>query len=189
LQFRRWEKKRKRFGEEQGDAAIAIADLFEANPDNFTCGHDGVEIAGAVIGNAGRKNFAFEFRSEERGALQIFNGVEERIESTTADGNTLPARGESGEGALLDGFDFTAKASEAFAANLLENFGVAPFLMLAARAEFAFEKFAATVECAKSGVYRGRLKGVARGQFMSGEWAVGTGVAAKNFPERIVGGG
>ena len=46
LQFERWEKKRKRVGEEQGDAAIAIADLFEANPDNFTCGHDGVEIAG-----------------------------------------------------------------------------------------------------------------------------------------------
>jgi hypothetical protein len=120
--------------------------------------------------------------------LQIFDGVEKRIESTTTNGDTLPTSGESDEGALLDGFDFTAKASQAFAANLLENFGVAPFLMLAARAEFAFEKFAATVECAKSGVYRGRLKGVARGQFMSGEWAVGTGVTAENFASWIVGG-
>src|SRR5580704_8647154 len=69
LQFRRREKKRKRFGEEEGDAAVTIADLFEANPDNFSGGHYGVEIAGAVISNAGGKNFAFEFRSEERGAL------------------------------------------------------------------------------------------------------------------------
>jgi len=69
LQFGRREKKRKRFGEEEGDAAIAIADLFEANPDNFSGGHYGVEIAGAVIGDAGRENFAFEFGSEERGAL------------------------------------------------------------------------------------------------------------------------
>ena len=63
--------------------------------------------------------------------MQIFDGVEKRIESAATNGDTLPARGKSGEGALLDGFDFTAKASEAFAANLLKNFRVAPFLMLA----------------------------------------------------------
>ncbi len=162
--------------------------MFEANPDNFSGGHYGVEIAGAVIGDAGRENFAFEFRSEERGALQIFNGVEERVESATTNGDTLPTCGESGEGTLLDGFDFTAKTSEAFAANLLENFGIAPFLMQATGAEFAFEKFAATVERAKGGVYRGGLKSVACGKFLGGEWAVSAGVAAKNFAERVVGG-
>jgi hypothetical protein len=188
LQFGRREKKRKRFGEEEGDAAIAIADLFEADPDNFTSGHDGVEIAGTVIGNTGGENFAFKFGGEEGGALQIFYGVEERIETATANRDTLPTRGESGEGALLDGFDFAAKASEAFAANLLENFGVAPLLVLAAGAEFTFKKFAAAVERAKSGVCCGGLKSIAGGEFLGGEWAVGAGVAAKDFAERMVGG-
>lgn len=98
----------------------------------------------------------------------------------------MPTRGESGEGAPLDGFDFTAKTSEAFAANLLENFRVAPFLMLAAWTEFTFEEFAAAVERAKGVVYRGGLKGVACGEFLSGEWTVSAGVAAKNFAERVV---
>ena len=43
------------------------------------------------------------------------------------------------------------------------------------------------MECAKSGVYRGGLKRVACGEFLSGEWSVRAGVAAKDFAEWIVG--
>ena len=183
------EKRGKRFGEIERDAAVAIADLFEADPDDFTGGHDGVEIAGAIVGDARGENFAFEFGDEKRGALEIFDGVEKRVEATAARGDSLPARGEAREGALLDGFDFAAEAGEALAANLLEDFGVAPFLMLAARAEFAFEEFSFAVKRAKNGVDLRGLQCVARGEFLRGEWAVGARVAADEFAERIFAGG
>ncbi len=115
--------------------------MFEADPDDFAGGHDGVEIAGAVVGDARGEDFAFEFGDEERGALKIFDGVEKCVEASAARGNSLPARGEAREGALLDRFDFAAKASEAFTTNLLQDFGIAPFLMLTARAKFAFQQF------------------------------------------------
>ena len=86
--------------------------------------------------------------SETRSAepLQDFDGIEERIEAAATGGDSLPACGEARERALLDGFDFAAEACEALAANLLEDFGIAPLLMLAARAEFAFEEFSFAVE-------------------------------------------
>ena len=152
LYFGGRKKSGKRFGEVEGDAAVAIADLFEADPDDFAGGHDGVEIGGAIVGDARGENFAFEFGNEQRGALKIFDGVEKRVEAAATRGDSLPACGEAREGALLDGFDFTAQASEALAANLLEDFGVAPFLMLAARAEFAFQQFSLAVQAAKDGV-------------------------------------
>ena len=132
-------KSGKRFGEIERDAAVAIANLFEADPDDLAGGHDGVEIAGAIVGDARGENFALEFGDEQRGALKIFDGVEKRVEAAAARGDSLPACGEAREGALLDGFDFAAEASEALAANLLQDFGIAPLLMLAARAKFAFE--------------------------------------------------
>jgi hypothetical protein len=82
--------------------------------------------------------------------LQIFYGVEKRVEAAAAGRDSLPACGEAREGALLDRFDFATEAREAFAANLLEDFGVAPLLVLAARAEFAFEKFSLSVESAEN---------------------------------------
>ena len=129
----------KRFGEIERDAAVAVANLFKADPDDFASGHDGVEICGAIVGDARGENFALEFRDEQSGALEIFYGVEKRVEAAATRGDSLPAGGEAREGALLDGFDFAAQASEALAANLLEDFGVAPFLVQTARTEFAFE--------------------------------------------------
>jgi len=171
-------KSGKRLGEVEGDAAVAIADLFEADPDDFACGHDGVEIGGAIVGDARGKNFAFEFGNEQSRALKIFDGVEKRVEAAAARGDSLPACGEASEGALLDGFDFTSQASEALAADLLEDFGVAPFLVLAARAEFAFQQFSFGVQAAEDCVHLSRLQGVTRGEFLRGEWAVRARVPA-----------
>ena len=148
-----------------------------------------VEIAAAIVGDARGENFAFEFGDEKRGALQIFDGVEKRVETAAASGDSLPARGETREGALLDGFDFAAQAREALAANLLQDFGVAPFLVLSARAEFAFEQFSLAVKRAKDCIDLRRLKGVARGEFLRGEGAVGARVAADEFAERVFAGG
>src|SRR6202012_2782620 len=122
------------------------------DPDDFACGHYGVEIGVAIIGDARGQNFALEFGDEERGTLEIFDRVEKCVDAAAPRGDSLPTRGEAREGALLDGFDFAAKTGEALAANLLEDFGVAPLLMLTARTELAFEQFSLSVECAEHGV-------------------------------------
>ena len=152
LNFGGRKKRGKSFGEIERDASVAVADLFETDPDDFAGGHHGIEIAGAIVGDARGKNFAFEFGNEQGRALKIFDGVEKRVEAAAARGDSLPACGEASEGALLDGFDFTSQASEALAADLLEDFGVAPFLMLAARAKLTFEEFSFAVKRAKNGV-------------------------------------
>ena len=130
LEFGGRQKSGKRFREVERDAAVAIADLFEADPDDFAGSHHRVEIAGAIVGDARGKNFAFQFGDEQRSALEIFHGVEKRVEAAAARRDALPARGEARKRALLDGFDFATQTREALAANLLQNFGVAPFPML-----------------------------------------------------------
>ena len=189
LEFGGREKRGERVGEVERNAAVAIADLFEADPDDFASGHDGVEICGAIVGDARGENFALEFRDEQSGALEIFYGVEKRVEAAASCGDALPARGEAREGALLDGFDFAAQASEALAANLLEDFGVAPLLMLAARSKFSFQQFSFAVQAAKNDVDLRRLQRVARGEFLRGEWAVSSRVTTDEFAERILAGG
>ena len=52
---------------------------------------------------------------------------------------SLPVGEEAGEGVLLDRFDFAAQLGERFAADLAEDFGVAPFAMETAGTEAAFE--------------------------------------------------
>ncbi len=90
---------------------------------------------------------------------------------------------------MLDGFDFAAKAGEALAANLLQDFRVAPFLMLAARAKFAFEQFSFSMKGTENDVDLSRLQGVARREFLRGEGAVGACVAANEFAKWIFAGG
>ena len=116
MKFGRRQECGKRFGEIERDAAVAVADLFEADPDDFACGHNGVEIGRAIVGDTRGKNFALEFGDEEGTALEIFDGVEESIEAAAASGDSLPACGEASDCALLDGFDLAAEAGEALAA-------------------------------------------------------------------------
>ncbi len=43
-------------GEEEGDAAVALAERLDAGPCDFAGGDEGVEVAGCVVGNAGRED-------------------------------------------------------------------------------------------------------------------------------------
>ena len=93
----------------------------------------------------------------------------------------LPVGEEAGERVLLDGFDFAAQTGERFAANLAEDFCVAPLAMKAAGTEAAFEDAAFSGELAQRVFDDCGVEGEALGNFAQREGAVGAGVAADEF--------
>ena len=93
----------------------------------------------AIIGETRGKNFTFEFGSEQREALKIFHGVQQRIGPAAAYRHALPSRRQSRERALF-------QTRQALPANLLQHFRIAPLAVRAARTEFAFEQFAEPVQ-------------------------------------------
>jgi hypothetical protein len=75
--------------------------------------------------------------------LQILNGIEQciKMRRATAAGRkqALPMGEETGKRVLLDGLDFAAELGERLAANLAQDFRIAPLAMKSAGAEAAFE--------------------------------------------------
>ena len=71
-------------GEEEGDAAIALADGFDAGPGHFTRGDERVKACRIVVGDAGGQDGRLEKRCGEGRALQVFDGVEKRVEMGVA---------------------------------------------------------------------------------------------------------
>ena len=75
LQFRWQQKVWKRLSKIESDSPVAIADLLQSNPNNFAGSHHRIEIASLIIGDTRRKDFAFQFGNQQRGALQVLHGV------------------------------------------------------------------------------------------------------------------
>ena len=144
-------------GQIERDAAIAIAELLEADPHHFAGGHQRVEIGGAVIEHARRQDLALQIGGGQRRALQNLDGVEQGVEAAAWDSDAVPAGEQAAEGVLFGGFDLAAQAGERLAADLLQHLGVAPFAMHALGTELAFEQLAIGVQAAQDGLdLRGR---------------------------------
>ena len=66
-------------GEVQRDAAVALAERLDADPDDFAGRHDRVEIRRVVDVEARRQDLGLEDRRRQRRALQLLDGVEQRV--------------------------------------------------------------------------------------------------------------
>ena len=124
-------------GEEESDAAVALANGLNAGPGDFAGGDQRVEAGRSVVGDARGQDGRLEERCGERRALQAFNGVEQgvemRVPAVPRRKQALPVGEEAGQRVLFDGLDFAAKLGQGLAADLAEDFRVAPLAMRAAR--------------------------------------------------------
>ena len=84
---------------------------------------------------------------------------------------------EAGQGVLLDRLDFAAEFGERLAANLAEDFGVAPLAMKAAGTESALENAAFVGKLAERIFNHCGIERKAFGGLAQGEWAVGAGIS------------
>ena len=78
-------------GEVQRDAAVALAERLDADPDDFAGRRDRVEIRRIVAVDPRRQDLGLEDRRGQRRALQLLDGVEQRIERRAA-ASPRPAR-------------------------------------------------------------------------------------------------
>ena len=138
--FRR-QQQRQGFGQVQSHAAVALANRFDAEPNNFAGSDQGIEIAGTIVADARWENFPLELGSQNRDALHRFDNIEQRVEPFAWHAYALPPKRKARERTLLDRFDFPAQARQTFAAYLLQHVRIAPLTMPTIRAEFAFQQF------------------------------------------------
>jgi len=64
------------------DAAVARAQRLDADPGHLTCRHQRVEHGGLEVLDARGQHFALQDRGRDRRALQLFDGIEQRLEPT-----------------------------------------------------------------------------------------------------------
>src|SRR6185437_11128913 len=108
-------------------------------PGDLAGGDEGVEILGAIAADTRREDLGFQDGCGQRRALQIFNYVQQGIEAAARLHDSLPTGEETRQDPLIDGLDFFAEASERFAANGAQHFGVTPLAMDAAGTEASFD--------------------------------------------------
>jgi hypothetical protein len=119
-------------GEVQRDAAIALAERLDADPDDLAGRGDGIEIGGIVAIDARGENLGLENRRRERRALELFDGVEQRIGALPPLDDALPGGAEPAEHGLVDRFDLVPQLGERSPAQQAQDAGVGPFAPRAA---------------------------------------------------------
>ena len=148
-------------------------------------GQQRVEIGGLIVGHARGKDLTLQIGGDQRGALQNFDGIEQRVEAAARRGDALPAREQAREGVLFGRHHFAAQARQRLAADLLQHVRVAPFAMHAAGPELAFQQLALGVEAPQHGFDFGGREAIARGDIGGGERSVRARIAAQEFQQRI----
>ena len=130
--------------EEQRYASVALADRLHAGPCHFARGNQRVEAARRVICNARRQTpDVSSKRRRNRRSLQVFDRIQQRIKMSMSRSprrkHALPVREEARQRVLLHWFHFAAQLGQRLAADLAQNFRVAPLAMKTAGTEAAFE--------------------------------------------------
>ena len=98
---------------------------------------------------------------------------------------TLPMREEARERMLLDRLDLPAQFSQGFAANLAQDFSIAPLAMEATGTESALEHAAFVCEHAKRIFNVCGVERKAVSHLTLRKWAMGAGEAAHEFKDRL----
>src|SRR5262249_50613654 len=65
-------------GQVERDAPVPLPERLDTDPDDFAGAHQRVEHRRRVVLNARRQHFPLEYRRGDRGALQLFDGIEQR---------------------------------------------------------------------------------------------------------------
>ena len=127
-------------GEVQRQPSVPLAERFESGPDDLAGSGQRIEIGRVVAFDARRQDFGFENRRGERRALQIFNGVEQRIEPTSAAHHALPMRDQPSEHRRLDRLDLMSQLCQRSPPDRLQDLGIAPLAAGASGPEIALEQ-------------------------------------------------
>ena len=92
-------------GEEEGDAAVALAERLHAAPDDLARGGERVEIARQVALESCGEDLALEDRRGERCGLEALDGVEQGVETAPSLRHALPGGDETSEHRRGHGLD------------------------------------------------------------------------------------
>ena len=95
-----------------------------------------------IVRDARRQDLAFEDRCRERRALQLLDGVEQRIDASPRRADAVPRQQEPPERVGLDRLDLLPQPRERAAAQAAQDVGVDPFAIGAARTELALDEAA-----------------------------------------------
>ncbi len=120
-------------------AAVAFAERLDARPDDFARGHQGVEHVRPVVLHARRQNLMLEHGRGQGRALELFDGVEERLDPVAAGSDALPRDGEAAERFGIHRLDLLPQPGERAAAQRAKHVGVRPLTAGPAAPEFAFD--------------------------------------------------
>ena len=127
-------------GQVQRDAAVALAERLDADPDHFARRHQRVEHRGLVVRDARRQDLALEHRCRERRALQLLDGVEQRLEPAPRRADAVPRHRKRPSASASTGSISCRSLRERAAAQAAQDVGVDPLALGAARPELAFDQ-------------------------------------------------
>ena len=127
-------------GEIERDAAVALAEPLEPHPHHLARRHQRVEHRRAVVGDARREDVAFQHRGRHRGALELLDRVEQRLEAAPLRPDPLPRHHETAERIGLDRLDLLAQFCQRAPAQAPEHVRLHPLALGAARPELAFDE-------------------------------------------------
>ena len=77
-------------GQVEGEASIPLAERLDAEPHHLAGREEPIEVGGLVALDARRQNLAFELGGRQGSALQLLDGVEQRVESGATPHDALP---------------------------------------------------------------------------------------------------
>ena len=120
--------------------SVAVADRFDAAPDDLAGGNKGVEVRRLIILHSRGKNFGFEHGCRERRTLEVLDRIEQSVESSALAHEPLPAGEQADEYGRLDRLDLLAQSCQRSASDGLEDLRIAPFATRSTRPELPFQK-------------------------------------------------
>jgi hypothetical protein len=149
-------------GEIERDAAVAIAERFDADPHHLTRRGDRVEVRGIVDVQTRGQDLGLEDRRRQRRSLELFDRVEQRVGAVTALDDALPGGDETAEDRGIDRFHFVPQLGERSPAEHSENGGVSPLASCTARTKFAFDQTPFSGDARQDSLGRGGSEAVPR---------------------------
>ena len=127
-------------GQVQRDAAIAFAERFDADPDHFAGRHQRVEHGRVRSPRCAPAGSRVRARCRNGGALQLLDGVEQRLQAAPAESDAVPRRRRSGRARRVRPVRFPAAAWRASGGAGCEARRRRPTrALIAAGPEFAFD--------------------------------------------------
>ncbi len=172
-------------GQIQRDPAVALAERLDTNPDHFArCGHR-VEIRRIVDVDPCRQDLGFQDRRRQRRALQLLDGVEQRVGAIPPLDDPLPRRRETAEHRLIDRLDLVAQLGERAAAQHAQHAGVRPLTPRTARPELALDQTAFHGQSRQHRFGSRRAEPVSQRELRGGERRVRARVAQRQIAQRI----